>query len=130
REAITHSAAQDTTDHITSFVIGWQLTVSNRKGNGTDVVRYDANSNVSLLILPISYTSFFGQVLDHRLENVRVVVRALSLNSHAQTLEAHTGIYVLRREFYERAIRQAVELHEYVVPDLYNLWVIVVHQRL
>ena len=66
--------------------------------------------------------------MDERLEHVGVVVRALALHHHAETLEAHTGIDVLGFQRLQCAVGLAVELHEHKVPYLNDLRVVLVHK--
>jgi hypothetical protein len=58
---------------------------------------------------------------DQRREDIGVVVRLYALQNHAKTLESHSGVDVLRRQFFKRAVGLAVEFHEHVVPYLDNL---------
>src|SRR6185369_7370412 len=57
---------------------------------------------------------------EERREEVRVVVRALSLKHAEDALEAHPGVDVLRGELLERPVLEAVELDEHEVPDLHE----------
>ena len=52
----------------------------------------------------------------------------LALHHANQTLEAHTGIDDVHAQLFERAVGFAVELHEYQVPYLDDLWVVLVYQ--
>ena len=118
--AVTYSTAQDSADNVASLGICGQLTIGNRERNSTQVVGNNAHSNISLLILAVSLASHSGDAGDCRLEYVGVVVRLLALQSHTQTLEAHTRINVLCGQRLQLAIGLAVELHEHKVPDLDN----------
>ena len=50
RIGITHGATQDTTDHVTSLRIRWQLTVGNRERYGAKMIRADAHGDVDLFL--------------------------------------------------------------------------------
>ena len=67
--------------------------------------------------------------LDHRSEDVGIVVGRLPLQSHTETLEAHTGIDHLIRQRLQATISLAVILHEDEVPDLDDLWMALVYER-
>ena len=64
----------------------------------------------------------------HRLEDVGIVVAVLALQGAHQALEAHAGVYHVHRQFFQRTVGLAVELHEHEVPDFYHLGVVLVHQ--
>ena len=126
--AVADSTTKDATNHITSLGIRWQLTISNRKGDGTQVIHHHAHGDVLLLILTILATSHIAQHLDEGLEHIGVVVRSLALQRAHQTLKAHTRINHLGWQTFEGTISLAVVLHEHEVPDLNHLWVVFVHQ--
>lgn len=51
---VPHSSTQNTPDHITRLGIAWQLTISNTKGNGTNVVCDHTHSNIFFSSTPYS----------------------------------------------------------------------------
>ena len=56
--------------------------------------------------------------LQQRREQIRVVVREVSLDDGGDALETHAGVDGGRRQRIQLAIRLPIELHEDVVPDL------------
>ena len=71
---ITYGTTQDATYYVACLSISWQLTVSDREGNGTDVVGNDAHSNVGVFLLAVLLLAETLYLVNHRLENVGVVV--------------------------------------------------------
>ena len=65
--------------------------------------------------------------LDDGLEHVGIVVRVLALHHADQALKSHTGIDNVHRQRLKRAVSLTVELHEHDVPDLDDLWVVLVN---
>ena len=127
--AVADSTAQDTADDIASLSVGGELTIGDSKGNRTDMVGDDAHSDIRLLISAIFDPRERGDSLDHRGEDIGIIVRRLPLHSHTETLEAHPRIDDALRQWLERAICLTVVLHEDEVPDLDDLGVALVDQR-
>jgi hypothetical protein len=94
--AVTHGTAKDPADHIARTGVARQLPIGDGEADRTQVVGDHAHGDVGLLSLPYSFPHCFAKCLDQRLEHIGVVVAALALQHHAQTLEAHAGIHVLR----------------------------------
>ena len=91
------------------------------------MVCHNAHSHIHTSVSSILQT--VGQALDtvdHRLEHIGVVVRLFALHGHAQTLEAHTGVYHFLGQLLKRAVCFLEVLHEHNVPYLDNLRVIFV----
>ena len=128
RIAVANSAAQDSADHITRFLVARQLTVRDSKSNRTDMVGYDAHSDVGLLVLAVAATAYFAYLLQHRLEHIGVVIGGLALYRTHQTFEAHTGVDHFLCQRFEGAVCFAVVLHEHDVPYLDHLRMVFVHQ--
>ena len=61
-------------------------------------------------------------------EDVCIVVRVLALHETNETLEAHTCIDNVHLQWVKTTISLTIELHEYDVPYLNNLWVIFVYK--
>ena len=125
---ITYGTAQDAADDVACLSISWQLTVGNREGYGADVVGNDAHSNVGLFLVAVFLAAEALYLVNHRLENVSVVVGVLALEGTYQTLEPHTGVDNVHRQRLQGTVSLAVELHEHDVPYLYDLWVVLVYQ--
>ena len=63
-------------------------------------------------------------------KDVSIIVRGLALHETNEALKAHTGIDNLHLQWLETTVRLAIELHEYDVPNLNNLWMILVYKFL
>ncbi len=139
---ITYGTAQNATDHVACLGIGGQLAVGNGEGNSAQMVCTYAHGHVDLLLLGvlsvlctlhflvghIFQTSNLFLCTDDGTEDIGIVVRMLALQHAHQTLEAHTRIDDIHRQFLECAIGLTVELHEHQVPNLNHLWVVFVYQ--
>ena len=66
--------------------------------------------------------------LDYWLEYVGIIVRVLALQHANQALKSHTGIDNIHAQLLERTVGLAVELHEHKVPNLDNLWIVLVYK--
>ena len=94
------------------------------------MVGHHSHGDVLLGVVLVLAVGQFANLANERLEYVSVVVRLLALHSHAEALESHAGVNAFRRQRLEIAVGLAVELHEYEVPYLHNLWVVLVHELL
>ena len=92
------------------------------------MVSHNTHGNICFLIDAIAYIANVANFSNYRGENIRIVVRCFALNSHTQTFEAHACVDYFGRKFFQRTIRFAVKLHEYVVPDFDYLWMRFVHE--
>ena len=127
RITVPHGTAKDTTDDVTGFLVRRQLTVGDSKRYRTDMVCDDAHGYIGLLVLAVLAMTDLADLLQHRLEDIGVVVGGLTLDGTHETLEAHTGVDHFLRQRLQRSVRFAVILHEDDVPDLDDLRVILVH---
>ena len=128
RVAVPHGAPQDAPYHIAGLGIARQLAVGNRESYSPHMVGYHAHGHILLLIPAILGAAKVADGLDQGLEYVSVVVAALALQRHTQTLKAHAGVNHLGRQRLQRAIGLAVILHKDQVPYLYHLRIILVDQ--
>ena len=87
----------------------------------------DAHGDVYLFILAIFETAQFADLADDGLEYVGVVVGVFALHHAHQAFETHTSVDNLCREWFERAIRLAVVLHEHEVPYFNHFGIVLVH---
>ena len=126
--AVPHGTAQDTTDDVTGFLIRGQLAVGDSECYRTDMIGDDTHGDVGLLVLAILTMTDLADFLQHRLENIGVVVRGLTLDGTHEALEAHTGVDHFLCQGFQRTVRLTVELHEDDVPDLDDLRVVLVDQ--
>ena len=125
---VAHGTAKDTTNDVTGFLIRRQLTVGDGECDGADMIGDDSHRNVDFLILAVLATADSADTLEHRLEDVCVVVRGFALDSTHETLKAHAGVDDFFRQGFQRTVCLAVELHEDNVPNLNHLRMIFVYQ--
>ena len=79
------------------------------------MIRNDAHGDGGFpgVLLP----GHFGQFLQQRHEDIRVVIRPLALQHRDDPFKAHPGIHVLGREFLQRAVAAPVVLDEDEIPE-------------
>ena len=126
--AITDGTAEDTTDHITCFSVGRQLTVRDRERNGTDVVGNHTHGNILLLVFSVFCVRHGCNRFQHWLEYVRIIIGRFALKCHTKTFESHTGVDHFCGKRLKTAVCLAVVLHEYKIPDFNHLRMIMVHE--
>ena len=68
-------------------------------------------------------------MLDERLKQIDVIIALFSLQGHGQAFQAHARVDVGGGKWHQTAIRLAVELHEHQVPNLDDLWMVLVYKR-
>ncbi len=127
RKPVPHSPSQNSSDHVTGPGIGGQLPIGNSEAHRTDVIRHHTDSNVLLYLRAIGNLRMKCNEIHQRPEYIGVVIRRLSLNGHAQTFKAHSGVNMFCRQRLQRPRCKPVELDEDQVPDLHHLWMIIVH---
>ena len=119
-DAVANSPAQNTSEYIAAAGIGEHGTVSDRKRNGSDMVGDDPVRHLVFRFVIAVNRHLFGCV-DDRQEQIGVKVGFTVLDQAGQTLETHTGIDVLLRQFLVFAARDftrtAVILREDDIPD-------------
>ena len=128
RITVAYSATQDTTDDITRFLVRRQLTVCDSERDRTDMIGDHTHRDIDLLILTVLTTADSTDLAQHRLEDIRIVVRGLTLDRTHETLKAHTGVDHFLRKRFERTVGFAVILHKDDIPDLNHLRVVFVDQ--
>ena len=89
----------------------------------------NSHCDVSLLVFAVLLAGKLCYLFDKRSKNVRIIVRRFALDGHAETFEAHSGIDNLGRQRFKRTVGLTVVLHEYKVPDFYNLRIILINER-
>ena len=127
RISVSHRTTQDTTNNVAGFLITRQLTIRYREGNRTYMIRNNAHSYIDILFLPILSTCQLANLVQHRLEHIRIVVTLFALNSAHETLKAHTRINHFLRQRLQRTVSFAVELHKHDIPYLDHLRVVFVY---
>ena len=94
-KAVTDGTAQNASDDVTCTCIGRQLPVGDGKSHGAQVVGDHAQGHVHIMFLAIANAGVLRNLLDDRVENVRVIVGFLVLDGHTKAFEAHTRIHML-----------------------------------
>ena len=82
------------------------------------MVRDDPVGDIPFCLLTVRLTGHRGRGCQQRPEDIRVIVRLLVLNDHAETLESHPGVNVPVRQQFELTACTAVILYEHQVPYL------------
>jgi hypothetical protein len=70
----------------------------------------------------------FSDLVKNGKEDICIVIGSLVLDGRDQSLKAHAGVDVFGRKGAERPIVFAVELDEYVIPDLQDVGIILVDE--
>ena len=128
RIGIADRAAEYAADNITSFYIGWQLSIGNGKYNSPEVVGNYAHGHITFMVTAVSNAGNPGYFGEQRCENVCIVIALGTLQHHAQAFEAHAGINMFCRERNQRTVRLSVVLNKNVVPYFDNLRMVVVYK--
>ena len=126
---IAHGASQDTADDVARLGIRWQLAVGDRKGDRTNMIGDDAESDV--LSAVSCRISLFHQLFhdsDGAGEEIGIVVGMFPLQHPDQPLETHTGIHVFGGQWLEAAVFKASKLYKHVVPYLDNLGMVFIYE--
>mmetsp|Transcript_9357 Transcript_9357/g.15007 ORF Transcript_9357/g.15007 Transcript_9357/m.15007 type:complete len:626 (+) Transcript_9357:1284-3161(+) len=133
---VSDGTTQDTSQDVSSSIVGRQGAVGNGKGQRTNVIGNDTVRHI--LVADIFGTQsagvrlwVAGQLLDffkERHEDIGIVVGIDTLQDASKTFETHTGIDVLGGERSKRSIGLTIELNENVVPDFNDIWQIGVDQ--
>ena len=125
---ITNSPTQNSANHITSSVVGWQLSIGNTHTYRTNMVGNYPKGNVLRFVIAVIFATQTGSFLNDKLENICIVIRRFTLNYPNQTLKSHSGINMLCRKFFQRAVGLSVKLHEHVIPNFNHFRIVFVYQ--
>ena len=154
RAAVAYGAPEDPSQDVVPFRISRLDSVCNRKTEGAQVVRDDAECDILLLLLTSRCKgavtrglrecgSVFSAAegsdrIEDRTEQVGFVVgdhhvpefleSACPLHDRADALESHAGIDMAGREWHEGSVGIGIELDENKVPDLDALGAALVDQ--
>ena len=128
RVVVTNGTAENATDDVARLVIAWQLAIGDGESDGADVVGHDTHGDVCLLGSTIFDAAYLGNLVEQRSEDVSVVVGSLVLHGADEALEAHACVHVVVGQRLKLAIGLAVILHEDEVPNLNDLWVVLVDE--
>lgn len=70
----------------------------------------------------------FTDLVKNGKKDICIVIGSSVLDDRDQTLKAHAGVDVFGRKRAKRSIGFAVELDEYIVPDLQDVWIVLVDE--
>ena len=121
---IASTSAENTANDVAAADVVGGSAVGNGEGEETDMVGNNTVGGINTIDVVLTVlvgifpgTGDFLDLGEERSEDVGSVVGGLVLEGRHQSLEAHTGIDVLRRERLERLVGLSVELDEDDVPD-------------
>ena len=87
-----------------------------------------AHCDVRLRRLAIAAAREFCDLIQNRTEDVRIIIRLLSLHHHTETLKAHTRINHALWQSVQCTVGFAVILHKDEIPNLNHLRMIFIDQ--
>ena len=117
--SVTACAAQETSKHVASSLVGRHDSVGNHKCHGTDMVCDDTDGNIRLLILFVSHARNPAYMVTERFHCINIKNGIHVLYNTCQTLQSHSGIDILLFQFAVIAVSVVIKLGEYVVPDFH-----------
>mmetsp|Transcript_14965 Transcript_14965/g.41000 ORF Transcript_14965/g.41000 Transcript_14965/m.41000 type:complete len:731 (+) Transcript_14965:541-2733(+) len=133
---VPHGTPQDAAEHVAATVIGWNGPICEGDSQRADVVSdhtichvHEVRVSLANLTSVWPCASLLLDISKDTRKDVSVVVASLVHEHRRHTLEAHTCVDALGWELGEGAIDLPVELHEDIVPDLQDVWVVHVDQR-
>ena len=97
-ESITNTATKDSANNISSTCIGWQLSIGDSKRDCAHVVGDYPHGDISLLIGLIGDSGGFAYEINHRRENIGIVIGGLALDGHAKAFKSHSSVNILGRQ--------------------------------
>ena len=112
---MTHGAAHDAAQHITTAFIGGQHAFGDEEAHRAQMVGNDTQAAIARAV-DIGIGGI-GSGRDQRLEQVDIVIVVHALHDCGNALEAHAGVDGGARQAGARAIGMLLELHENQVPD-------------
>ena len=118
--AVARGTAEKPSEHVSAAVVRGHDAVRDHEGDGTDVVRDDADGNVLLRVFLVPRARDLADVLGQSAQRIHVEQGIHVLHRDSQTLEAHAGVDVLLDELGVIAVAVVVELRENDVPDFHE----------
>ena len=116
---MTNCAACNTTKDISATCIAWNHTIHHNKATSANVISNDFERWASwIAILTTSCVNSFFSCFEQIHKEVNLIVRVNVLQHCRNTLKTHTSIYTRLGQWMHIARFIAIELHEYVIPDL------------
>ena len=117
--AVTGSPAEQTTQHITSALIGGLDAVGNHEGCCPDMVGNNPEGYIGLMALAIGSAGDGGDMVGDVHNRVHIEQAVHVLAHHSQTLQAHAGVDVLLHQLGVVAVAVVVKLGEHIVPHFH-----------
>ena len=111
--AVADGAADDAAQYIAAPLVGRRDPVHQQERGRADVVGDDAERLIVVVVHRQRVRGGANQVA----EQVDVVVAVHPLQHRGDALQPHAGVDRRARQWLERAIGVAVELHEHQIPD-------------
>src|ERR1700690_3274684 len=108
-------APNDASQYITTTLIGRYHSINDQERARADVVRDHAQTGG----IEILRTGDFRRGADQRLEQIDVIVAVHTLHDRRDTIKAHAGIDGRFGQGHQHAVRRAIVLHEYEIPDFH-----------
>ena len=113
---MTCSAADQTTEHISSSLICRHDTVRDHKCCGTDMVCDKTNRNIVIVFFSIFFSRNLAYKVTKRADSIHIKNRIYVLNNNRKTLQSHTGINVFLFQSFVVAVSVVLKLGKYVIP--------------
>src|SRR5690349_10468491 len=118
KTAIAHGTPHDLAKYIAAAVVRWNHAVMNQKCRRARMVGVDPKRDIGSLIGVVFHPEQMRRAADDWLQQIRVVVRKMALQNRGDTFETHAGVYGWSRQWSQRSIYRAIELHKDEIPDL------------
>ena len=109
-----NGAPDDPAHHITTAFVRRQHAIDDQEAACANVI----GDHAQRFVFQIRRLRKCGRGLDQMLEQVDLVIAVHVLKHCRDALQAHAGIHARRRQWRQRAVDAAIELHEHEVPDL------------
>ena len=115
---VADPSPQDATQYVAAAFIGGKYAICQQEGHRTRVVREHAVADAFFRIRVVVAADDLGDAIEHRREEVGVVVGIRTLKHRGNSLESETCIDRRGRKRSELARGVTIELHEHQVPEL------------
>ena len=117
---VTDAPAHDAAENVRAPVLVGEHALADEERRGPRVIRDDAHRDVVFFErAAVGLAADARRLVDERTQEIGVVIAGDALHRRADALEAHAGVHRLRGQGHQRAVLEALELHEDVVPDLH-----------
>ena len=117
---VAASAADYTAENVSAALVRGDNAVGYHKHSTSGVVGDNADRNIVVSVSAVGLARDSANVVDYLTDGVDLEHIVNALHYASETLESHTGIYVLLSKLGVVAVAVVVELRENVVPDLHK----------